>query len=527
MRIYGISGLSKLASRRGFAPFAAIALGGLAALAFAPVGWHLLMLLSLAGLLALLEDKTPRQGFNLGLLFGLGLFGVGVSWVYVSLTLYGGMPLWLGALATFLFCLLLSLFPALAGWLTLKTSRSNWSRWLLVFPAAWTLTEWVRNWLFTGFPWLSAGYAQVPDGSLAGYAPLLGVYGVSWLSAFSAGALVWLLKDAWLPGKWLMPFALLVGVLGIGEGLKRVDWTQPLGAPVSVALVQGNIAQDMKWRPEKAAHTLSQYAEQIAETDARLIVLPETAFPMFFNDLPPVYTQQLGAWAKNKGADILFGVPTGSLVGSLAGNSTGDLAKDLPARYYNSVASLGTSPTQFYHKQHLVAFGEFVPPGFAWIVKVLHVPLSDFARGEHDQLPLNVAGQKVAVNICYEDVFGEEIIRPLPDATLLVNVTNDAWFGDSLAGWQHAQMSQMRALETGRFMLRATNTGVTVIIDQKGRVVSSLPEFTQGILHGQAQGYSGATPYVRWGNWPVILLMLTALVWAMARLEHKTIVGSD
>lgn len=490
-----------------FPSVTAFALGGLAALAFAPVGWHLLMILSLAGLLALLEGKTPRQGFWLGLLFGLGLFGVGVSWIYISLTLYGGMSFWLGGLATLLFCLLLALFPALAGWLTRKISRPGWQNWLLIFPAAWTAFEWVRNWLFTGFPWLSAGYAQVPEGALAGYAPLLGVYGVSWLTALSAGALVWLLKDAWLPGKWLAPFALLVGVLGVGESLKQVGWTQPVDAPVSVALVQGNIAQDMKWRPEKAAHTLAQYADQIAETEAQfetgagLVVLPETALPMFFHDLPPAYLAQLGAWAKARGVDVLFGVPTGELDG----------------RYYNSVASLGVSPTQFYHKQHLVAFGEFVPPGFGWIVKVLHIPLSNFARGEKRQPPLNVAGQKVAVNICYEDVFGEEIIRALPAATLLVNVTNDAWFGDSLAGWQHAQMSQMRALETGRFMLRATNTGVTAIIDQKGRVISSLPEFTQGILRGQAQAYSGITPYVRWGNWPVIVLMLVILGWFALR----------
>lgn len=474
---------------------AGLLLGGLAALAFAPVGWQLLMLLALAGLLGLLQDKTPRQGLVLSGLFGLGLFGVGVSWIYVSLTVYGGMPAWLGALATLLFCLLLALFPALAGWLTLKVSRPGWQRWLLVFPAAWTLTEWVRNWLFTGFPWLAAGYTQVPDAALAGYAPVLGVYGVSWLSALSAGVLVWLLKDAWLPGKWLAPFALLAGLLGAGEALKLVNWTQPIGKPVSVALVQGNIAQAMKWRPEKAAQTLIQYADQIAATDARLVVLPETAFPMFFQDLPPVYTAQLAAWAQRKGADILFGVPTGSINGD----------------YYNSVASLGASPTQLYHKQHLVAFGEFVPPGFGWIVDVLHIPLSDFARGAKIQKPLRVAGQKVAVNICYEDVFGEEIIRALPEATLLVNVTNDAWFGDSFAGWQHAQMSQMRALETGRYMLRATNTGVTAIINQKGRVVSSLPEFTQGVLHGHAQGYAGATPYARWGNWPAVGLALVVL----------------
>ena len=497
--------LSRLSKLPGFAPVAALVLGGLAALAFAPVGWHILALLSLAGLLGLLHGKHPRQGFKLAWLFGLGLFSVGVSWIYISLTLYGGMPFWLGALATLLFCAVVALFPALAGWLTLKLCAPNVQPtaqyWLLVFPAIWTLTEWLRGWLFTGFPWLAMGYAQGPQGSLAGYAPVLGVYGVTWLTAVCSGLLVWLMRDAWLPGKWLVPFALLVGLLGAGEGLKYIEWTRPIGTPVSVALVQGNIAQDMKWRPEKAAQTLSEYAAQLRSSDAKLIVLPETALPMFYSDLPDFYLSELRARLKARHADALIGVPTGKADGD----------------YYNSVASLGTSPTQFYHKQHLVAFGEFVPRGFGWIINVLHIPLSDFARGEKYQQPLSVAGQRVAVNICYEDGFGEEIIRALPDATLLANVTNDAWFGDSFAGWQHAQMSQMRALETGRFMLRATNTGVTAIIDQKGRVVSALPEFAQGTLHGQAQGYSGATPYVRWGNWPVIVLMLAMLGWFALR----------
>jgi apolipoprotein N-acyltransferase len=356
--------------------------------------------------------------------------------------------------------------------------------------------EWLRGWILSGFPWLTMGYAQAPAGWLAGYAPLIGVYGLSGLSFFVAGALVWLMQRAWIPGLWVAPFLLLVGVLGAGEGFKHVEWTRPAGQTLSVALLQGNIPQEMKWRPERAAQTLAEYAGRIEATQARLIVLPETALPVFYSQLPSAYLDGMRQLAQSRNADILAGVPTGDIQGA----------------YYNSVASFGVSPTQFYHKQHLVAFGEFVPKGFQWIVNVLHIPLSDFARGGKDQAPLRVAGQQVAVNICYEDVFGQEIIRALPEASLLVNVTNDAWFGETFAAWQHAQMSQMRALESGRYMLRATNTGVTAIIDQKGRVVSSLPEFEAATLEGTVQGYAGVTPYARWGNLPVLLWIAVALI---------------
>jgi len=223
-----------------------------------------------------------------------------------------------------------------------------------------------------------------------------------------------------------------------------------------------------------------------------LIVLPETALPLFESDLPDFYRAGLVSLGQKNGGDVLTGLPTGSLSGA----------------YYNSVISLGSAPSQRYHKVHLVPFGEYIPlkAVWSWVIQVLHIPLSDFARGDVKQIPLAIGGQRVAVNICYEDAFGEEIIRQLPEASVLVNVSNMAWFGDSFAPWQHAQMSQMRALETGRMMLRATNTGLTAIIDAKGRVLASLPVFTSGSLSGKIQGYAGSTPYVRWGNTPVLAL---------------------
>lgn len=483
----------------GYARRAAALLAGILAVpAFAPIGWWPLLFVSLFMLARLWQHDDPRQMGIDGWWYGLGLFGTGASWVYVSMADFGGMHPLLAGLATLVFCAFLALFPALSGWLSAKLSRPGILRLVWTAPAVWTLMEWLRSTVLSGFPWLSLGYAHVPEGWLAGYAPVLGVYGLSWLSMMTAGAFVWLLQAAWSP-RWVAPLALLFAVLAGGEALERIKWTVPAGQPVKVALLQGNVPQEMKWRPERAAQTLADYARMIEATDARLVVLPETALPVFHAQLPADYLEGLKSLMRARDADILAGVPTGDLQGD----------------YYNSVVSFGASPEQFYHKRHLVAFGEYIPAGFGWIVNVLHIPLSDFARGARQQPPMAVAGQQVAVNICYEDAFGHEIIRALPEARLLVNVTNDAWFGDSLASWQHAQMAQMRALETGRYMLRATNTGVTAIIDEKGRVKSALPQFSQATLAGLAQGFQGLTPYARWGDFMVLGLMSVLLIGAV------------
>ena len=271
-----------------------------------------------------------------------------------------------------------------------------------------------------------------------------------------------------------------------GWGLKQIAWTETSGAPVTASLLQGNVAQDLKWRPDRVSATLDAYRALAEATASPLIVLPETALPLYLDQVPQDYLSALAGHARRNGGDILIGVP-----------------ERLPGgEYFNSVVSYGASPVQSYRKSHLVAFGEFIPlrPVLGWIVSVLAIPLQDFSRGAADQQPLAAAGQRVAINICYEDAFGEEIIRQLPAATLLVNVSNVAWFGRSIAPRQHLQISQARALETGRYLLRATNTGVTAVINQRGEVVASAPEFTTAAVTYRVQGYSGATPYVRWGN---------------------------
>lgn len=489
-------------------------LGAATVLGFAPFYLWPVPFLTLA-VFAWLVDRAahPLRAAALGYAFGFGCFITGVSWVFVSMHEYGGMNIPLAAFATSFFCAYLALFPAAAAWLAARTPGGRAPggaalRLTLAFPAAWMLSEWVRGWMFTGFPWLAIGYSQSPGGPLSAFAPLLGAYGVGLLTALSAGLLI-----CWQP--WRREWAgavrlrraathpaagVLLALWLIALALRPVAWTTPLGEPVTVGLAQGSIKQDMKWRPEALRTTLETYLDLARSSDARLIVLPETAVPLFDVNVPKDYFELLAAHARSNGGDLLLGVP--------------ELVDGNPVRYYNSVISLGTNPRQTYRKHHLVPFGDYFPDWafITWVMKAMDIPLSSFSRGDKVQQPLQVAGQRVAVNICYEDVFGEEIIRQLPAATMLANFTNDAWWGDSAASEQHLQKAQMRAQETGRYMLRATNTGVTAIIDQRGRVLASAPEFVATVVSGTAQGFSGATPYVRWGNWPALALATVMLV---------------
>ncbi|MBU1666203.1 MAG: apolipoprotein N-acyltransferase [Gammaproteobacteria bacterium] len=471
-------------------PLVAMLLGAASVLGFAPFVWFPLPILSLALLFSLLRDASPRQAFTTGWSYGLGLFLVGVSWINVSLSTYGGMPAALSLLATLLFCAAIALFPAFGLWLAARLTGPGWVRMAIALPAGWALLEWTRGWLFTGFPWLALGYSQAPHSPLLGYAPLFGVYGVGLLAALSAGALA---------TPRLRALMLLAVIWLGGWALNGIQWTRPSGEPIKVALVQGNVAQEMKFRPEKLQQTLLDYGRAVLSSDAQLIVLPETALPVLRSQLAPDYLEMLGEHARHNGGDVVLGVPE---------SESGE-------RYYNSVISVGSSPEGRYRKAHLVPFGEFLPPGFAWVLQVLSIPMSDFSRGAVDQPPLAAAGQMLAVNICYEDAFGEERIAAARASTLLVNVSNDAWFGESLAPRQHLQIGAMRSLEAGRWQLRANNTGYTAIIDDRGRVRNLLTPFTSDTLEDKVQGMTGVTPYLRWGNWPTLgaILLLLGLAW--------------
>lgn len=481
---------------------ALLLLGAIAVFGFAPFYFYPASILSLVGLFYFWHlSYTPKQAAYAGFVYGLGLFGAGIYWIYISLHQFGGMPSLMAALATFLLCAFLSLFPAAVGaasvWIAGAKLSSQWSSkqghsMLIAIPVLWAMTDWIRSWIFTGFPWLSMGYSQVPNSPLAGYMPVVGVYGVSLITVFVASLIgFWLAKHfihqsiSWAWRRNALALLLLIGVSG--SLLKTVDWTMAHGKPISVALVQGNIAQDLKWAPEVAEKTLALYLEMVEASTAQLIILPETALPVLSSQLPVAIGQRLQQHAVRNQGDILMG-----------------LVELENGEYFNSVFSIGSAQSQLYRKSHLVPFGEFIPfkAAFGWIYRDwLNMPLSDLSRGSIHQQPMALVGAKVALNICYEDVFGEEIIRQLPQATLLVNVSNDAWYGESLAAYQHLQFSQARALETGRSMLRATNTGATAMIDPHGNLLAHAPHFTQTTLNVMAQAYTGSTPYVIFGNW--------------------------
>ncbi len=493
------------------------ALAGAAAVAgFAPIGISALAILSPV-VLVLLWQRAPgaKPAALIGFAWGLGHFGAGVSWVYVSLHDIGMMPAPIAAVATLLFCAVLALYPAGVGFLHARLrSRLGFgvpAAVLCVLPALWTLSEWLRGWIFTGFPWLALGYAQ-SDTPLSGFAPVTGVYGMSFAAMLAAGLIVCAMGTRASPPtlrRRATAVAAFVALFVAGYALKQVAWTAPSGPPVTVALAQGNVPQSLKFEPGRFEATLETYRRLAASGSATLTVLPETAIPRFLDLVPPEYLASLEQLARERNGNILIGVPRRE-----ASNASRAVA------YTNSVVSLGTAPRQSYAKTHLVPFGEFIPPGFGWVLGLLHIPLSDFARGPANPQPMQLgASLRVALNICYEDAFGAEVIGQLPAATLLVNVSNVAWFGDSLAPDQHLQISRLRAMETGRTMLRATNTGATAIINERGVVTARLPAFTEGLLQGSAQPFEGATPYVRFGDALVLLacLALIAGAWALRK----------
>ncbi len=470
-------------------------------LAFAPYHQFWLAPPCYAVLLCAWRNVSPRRAALVGFLFGCASFGFGTYWTFIAVRVFGGAPI---ALALFLMLgltVVLAAFIAVAGYVAARFFRTSGAvAWLATLPAMFVLGEWLRGWLFTGFGWLGAGYSQT-DSWLMGYAPLGGILAMSSAVLVSSGAIVTFalgaLRERAAAG------AVLVAVWVGGYVASGREYTQPKANAIDVALAQGNIAQNIKYQPEELPGMMTLYSELTKQgAGADLVVWPEAAIPTLLEYVPQ-YLAGVREQAAAQGSTVLLGIlrlpPGASSV----------------EEFQNILVALTDEP-QIYVKRHLVPFGEYFPvPDFirGWM-RYMNLPTGDAIPGAHDQPPFDVAGEKVAITICYEDVFGAEQLRSLPEATLLVNVSNDGWFGDSIAPHQHLQIARVRAAEAGRYMLRSTNTGVTAVIDNRGAVVETLPQFHVGLLKQTVRGHTGATPYARVGNWLIVVLALAVLAGA-------------
>jgi apolipoprotein N-acyltransferase len=481
--------------------------GAAVALAFAPYNLWPLAIACMTYLFAAWDNAAPRRAAKIGFLFTAGTFLAGTYWLYHSIHIIGKAPLLLTVFIILALVAIMAAYTAALGWVQARLAGfvGAW-RWLLLLPAMWTLVEWFRGWFLSGFPWLALGYSQT-DTWLAAFAPIGGVYFVSLLVATCAGALLTVLRGT--RREQVMALGVVVAMWLGAYLLWQRDWTQPSGKPLSVALVQGAVEQEMKWTPEQREKTLQLYPRLTEPYLGRdLIVWPEAALPLPAHQLSGYLSTQWGA-AQARGSTLMLGV-----------------IRYEPERrtYTNSILTLNDT-LQWYDKRRLVPFSEFFPvPKFVrdWL-KGMDLPFSGFRRGVDDQPPASVQSQKIAATICYEDAFGADQLRVLREATVLVNVTNDAWFGDTSARYQHLQISRMRALEAGRPLLRAAQDGISAIIDPQGRIAQSLPSFEPGVLAGDVQPRTGLTPYAQVGNWPLVLACLAIAVVALVRRERSAV----
>lgn len=478
--------------------------------AFAPFAWRILSFLCLAVLLFLWLESSASRAFWRGYLFGLGYFGFGVSWVYNSIYEYGQAPWALAASITLLLVGFISLYPALAGWLANRCCKLSESvKLLLVYPLLWTLMEWLRTWILTGFPWLLVGQAQV-DTPLAGVVPIFGVLGASWVSLCMAGLVVLsLVTSGWK--RWFAVSSIIV-VFAVTLALGQIHWSSPLGEPIKVSMIQANIPQDIKWRSDQLRPMLMLYQEltRAHMENSDLIIWPETAIPTYFNLIYKRYLRPLADEAARYGAELLVGT---------------FVYDEKTAKSYNSLVKLN-SEIDSYHKRHLVPFSEFLPLRglLMWMKDFLVIPMSDLSAGQKSKPLLRFKNYAMGASICYEDAFGNEIIDALPQANILVNVSNDAWFGDSLAPPQHLEIARLRALETSRYLLRSTNTGISAVIDTHGAIIAQSPQFETDVLVSEAIFQKGSTPYSLWGNWAVVILIgvgVMIIVWLNNRSMPK------
>ena len=485
----------------------AVVAGAQLPLAFAPMAWWPFGLLAPALLYWACLSASPRRGAWRGALFGIASFGIGVSWIHESFQFsHIGLPIAL--VATGAFVVFLAVFPALACALFARVTQP--SRRLeplaaIGFAALYVTSEWLRGWFVTGFTWLQLGYAQV-DGPLASALPIVGIYGVSLISVLLALTLMVALlgRDRW---RWHVVVAVLL-LAGATRVAGDRPWTVPDGKALRTAIVQGNVAQDQKWLPQMQAPTLERYyALTLRHLDADLVVWPETSVPGLRNEMRG-FLDQVGRVAGESGVTVVAGMPERD-------PATG--------RTFNSVELLGASEG-VYRKRHLVPFGEYLPLD-AWLRPItvkLGIPVSSFVAGEPAQRPLAVGSSSIALFICYEIAFGAEVAAAMHNAGLIVTVSNDAWFGDSLGPLQHLQMARARALESGRYVVRATNTGLSAVIDPLGKVVLELPQFEVADGAAVIRTMRGQTPYLRAGDVPAMALTMALLALSFFRARRSS-----
>lgn len=491
-----------IVNHRLMRPLLAAFVGACTTLAFSPFQIWPLAILSPALLLLLLRGSSSRQALFTGFAWGVGHFATGLSWVHVSIANFGGMPEVANLSLMALLIGYMAIFPALfAAALNRFFPQDNAARYLLAAPALWLLVDWARGWLFTGFPWLWLGYSQI-DSPLAALAPVGGVQLITLALMLSAGALSYpAISRNWRWG------ALPLALFAVALALKPLAWVSPKAeSNTNFALIQGNISQAKKWLPSERWPTLMKYTDLSRENwDADIIIWPEAAIPALERELPQFLSNLDSAARLNESALL-----TGALNRSAKGN------------YYNSIITLGETPSGEYNyqtqprysKHHLLPFGEFVP--FEELLRPLaplfNLPMSSFSRGDFIQDNIVAKGRHLAAALCYEIIFSNQVRQNItPDTDFILTLSNDAWFGHSIGPLQHMEIARMRALETGKPVIRATNNGVTAITDFKGNIIAELPQFETGVLRAQVASTTGTTPFRTLGDWPLVLFVVLAL----------------
>ena len=470
----------------------ALVAGALIPFAFAPYNLYFISIFSLSVLFYIWSiTNSTRESFILGYLFGFAMFGVGVNWLHISINLFGGVNIVGALLFTYIFIAYISLYPALCGYLATRFFKH--AR-IIALPALWLLTEWCRGWMLTGFPWLNIGSSQT-DSVLLAFAPVLGEYGITFFVCLSAMAISTLINA---DSKRRVIGGLLLILISLSSIiLNNINWTYDLKKDIDIVLVQGAIPQEQKWKPEQRQKTYEIYSDLSKPFwTSDLIIWPETAIPSLYHladdFIIPISSEQLSS-------DAMF--------------MSGLAYKDPKSNnYFNSVLLIDNKH-RFYHKNHLVPFGEYLPfkSFLGEILRFLKIPMSDFSSGNPDQKLFETDKGIFGMSICYEDAYGSEVRKALPDANILINVSNDAWFGDSFAPHQHLQMARIRAIENGRYMLRSTNTGISAVIDNNGKIISRSPQFKPHALYATVKLFSGETPYSKFGNIPILILCILGL----------------